>query len=410
MKLYIEGGELIDSIAPESRPNPGVFVQDGLIQSVEDRSNPTGETQTIDAGGMTIMPGLIDAHLHLMGIPTIDFTRTLVAEPLDLCAIRAAMDASVLLQSGFTTVRSVGSAVEVAVRNAVREGVVSGPTILAAGLMICQTGGHGDVHTLPPSLMSLPTMPTRLADGPVECRKAVREQLRKGVDLIKIHVTGGINSEHDDPSQTQFTPEEVRAITDEAHRAGRRVAAHAESWPGVRLALDCGVDTIEHGMMLNEETCVALAESGVPIVTTFTINELSVSMLEERGLARNLEKLNEVRKHYAESIRMARELGVRIAVGTDIFGAAPLSHGRNALELDYLHRLTGMSPMETIQAATAEGAEALGLAGRVGAIAPGMDADMVIVRKNPLEDLQSLLVPENIAYVIKKGVVVRGPV
>jgi len=408
MRTLIRGGQIIDGIRPEPFSNTGVYIDGESIEGMDAvQSSPRVDFE-IDAEGMTILPGFIDAHLHLLGISSLDFPRVVVTEPAPLCAIRAAADAERLIRAGYTTVRSAGSSVEVAVRNAIRERRVNGPTVLAANRIISKTGGHGDIHSLSLSLLAgLYEMPARLADGPWDCRKAVREQIREDVDLIKICTTGGVTSENDDPLIPQFTREEVTAITDEAHRFGRPVAAHAESPPGIRLAVECGVDTIEHAVHLDEETCALLVEKRIPIVTTFTITELCGQMFLDQRMQRQFEKLQRVRQEYAASIKMARTMGVDIVTGTDLVGPVPLEHGKSALEMVLLTQLAGFSPMEAIQAATSRAAKAIGLGHRIGAVRPDRDADLVIVKKDPLGNLKSLLDPDNIAFVIKKGAVVH---
>jgi imidazolonepropionase-like amidohydrolase len=353
-----------------------------------------------------VMPGMWDCHGHFLGTRTLDLGR-LPLEPLPLRGARAARDLRAALDAGITSVREVGG-LGLHLARAVAEGVLDGPAIYAAGAILSTTGGHADLHSYPLDWMRdwgrhAGTM--RLADGPDDCARATREQLRQNARVIKVCASGGVLSEVDDPIHQQFTLAELRAIVEVAGLAERVVAAHCHGKPGIMAALRAGVRTIEHGTYLDDECCDAMRETGAILVPTRTIIE---DMLANKEHVPDyaLAKLEAVADIHAQAVTRACEHGVTIAMGTDIALTGPdllNSWGRNGSEPGYLVKL-GMTPLEAIEAATATGPRTLGpQAPRSGRLAEGYDADVITLDADPLADIGVLADPARITGVWTGG-------
>jgi imidazolonepropionase-like amidohydrolase len=406
MKTLIENASLIDGLATEPAGGMNLVIEDGAIAEIGPKVAPDGAAEIIDAAGETVMPGLIDAHLHLMGIRAYDPVLASIEDPF-LRAARGVADVRKLIEAGFTAVRCAGSNLGVPLNAAVKEGTIPGPRIVASHLAISQTAGHGDMHMLPPDWLTGPYAGTRIADGPDECRKAVREQIRKGAGVIKIMTTGGVLSEKDSPRHPQFVDEEVAAMVEEAHRVGLKVMSHAQSEVGIQLALRNGVDTIEHAIYLDAETIDLLLEKDAVVVPTFAIVNAIVAFGRAAGLPEYaIKKAEESHKAHLESIRRAFEAGVKIALGTDFAGPFGVAHGDNAVELEILVNQVGMSPMEAIASGTRIAAEALGLEDEIGTLSAGKAADLLIVTGDPSQDVSILKQKSAIELVMKSGEIV----
>ncbi len=360
---------------------------------------------------VTVMPGMWECHGHLLGMRTFDLGR-LPLEPEALRAARCTRDLRAALDAGVTSVRDVGG-LGVYLGRAVAEGTVDGPAIYGAGAILSTTGGHGDLHAFPLDWIedyARNAGMLRLADGPYECAKAVREQLRRNAKLIKVCASGGVLSEVDDPIHQQFTMTELRAIVEVAGLADRAVAAHCHGKPGIMAALRAGVRTIEHGTYLDEECCEAMRECGAILVPTRTIIE---DMLANKAAVPPyaMAKLEAIADIHAQAVMRAYSRGVTIAMGTDIAltGAdLPNSWGQNGSEPGYLVKL-GMSPLEAIEAATATGPLTLGpLAPRSGRLAEGYDADVITLDADPLADIGVLADPDHVTAVWTRGRPVKG--
>jgi imidazolonepropionase-like amidohydrolase len=354
----------------------------------------------------TVMPGMWDCHGHFLGMRILDLGR-IPLDPVPLRAARCARDLAAALRAGITSVREVGG-MGVYLARAVAEGVLDGPSIYAAGAILSTTGGHADLHSYP-----LPWVADfganhgelRLADGPAECMRAVREQLRKNARVIKVCASGGVLSEIDDPIHQQFTAAELRAIVEVAGLAERVVAAHCHGKPGIMAAVEAGVRTIEHGTYLDDEACDAMRETGAILVPTRAILEdilANLAAVPDYAAA----KLITVAGRHAEAVSRAIDRGVTIAMGTDISVTGqgrPNSWGTNGAELAHLVRL-GMTPLQAIEAATATAPLTLGpQAPKSGRLEPGYDADIITVTANPLTDIAVLGRPEHITGVWTKG-------
>ncbi|MEL9997561.1 MAG: amidohydrolase family protein [Sulfolobales archaeon] len=387
----------------------GKIVDVGSVGSVE----VPKDAEVIDLGGMYLLPGLIDAHLHLVGMRTGDFVKEPLLTPYETFVARVVKDLEELIYSGFTTVGDAGSLIAVKVKQAVNEGTIVGPRIVAAGLTLSPTFGHGDTHYLPIEYVDFRTtrkltpLASLICDGVDECRKAARYALREDADFIKIMATGGVLSQKDRPEYRQFTLEEIKAIVDEARAAGRFVHAHAQGTEGIKNAILGGVKVIAHAIYIDEE-CSALAKDlDVVVVPTLSIVDRILAIGSKIGIPEwGLKKAEEANKAHISNIRKAYKLGVKIATGTDFCGG-PLRMGDNALEIKLLVEKIGMEPKEALIAATRVAAEAVGLKDKVGTIEKGKVADLIAVSGNPLSNLDILMSKDNIKLVIKEGKIIK---
>jgi imidazolonepropionase-like amidohydrolase len=375
--LVLSGARIIDGTGTEPVRGRSVVVEKGVITAVvEDARAPRGNG--VDLAGHTLLPGLINCHVHLCLGAEADPVRPLREEPLALTAIKALLRARDTARAGVTTVRDLGGReyVEFAVRRAIQEGLVAGPRILAAGRPVCMTGGHG--HWL-----------GREADGPDDARKAVREQLKAGADVIKIIATGGVMTPGVEPGSPQMTFEEMRAAIEEASRAGRRTAAHAMAATGISEAIDAGITSIEHGVFLTEEIVAHMRRDGTFLVPTLN----APTAIAAGGLAAGIppfmvRKSEQVVPAHVASFQLAHRAGVRIAAGAD--SGTPLNfHGSLLPELALMVKY-GMTPLEAIRSATVTAAECLGLGEMIGRVAPGYAADLIAVAGDPAERLEAL--------------------
>lgn len=375
--LVLSGARIIDGSGAEPVRGRSVVVEKGVITAVvEDARAPRGNG--VDLAGHTLLPGLINCHVHLCFGAEADPVRPLREEPLALTAIKALLRARETARAGVTTVRDLGGReyVEIAVRRAIQEGLIDGPRILAAGRPVCMTGGHG--HWL-----------GREADGPDDARKAVREQLKAGADVIKIIATGGVMTPGVEPGSPQMTFEEMRAAIEEARKAGRRTAAHAMASTGISEAIDAGITSIEHGVFLTEEIVAHMRRDGTFLVPTLN----APSAIAAGGLAAGIpqfmvRKSEQVVPAHVASFQLAHRAGVRIAAGAD--SGTPLNfHGSLLPELTLMVKY-GMTPLEAIRSATVTAAECLGLGDVIGRVAPGYAADLIAVAGDPAERIEAL--------------------
>lgn len=366
--------------------------------------DPAGEV--IDLGDATLMPGMWDAHCHIAGTRSYSAADSVVI-PHDLRVLRAAEDCRKMLHAGVTGARDCGSTIALSLARGIREGTIPGPSLWASGRIITQTGGHGDAHYLPvQTVQESPDSMARLADGPDECRKAVREMLRDGADFIKIATSGGVGSEKTHPLDERYTPVEIAAITDEAHRFGKRVASHAQGAPGVKNALRCGVDTIEHGYFIDDECIALMLDRGaffVPTIALLNVFKAAVARPLDMPPWR-LRKQLELIAVMEGSFRRAYEAGVRIATGPDYFGAPMRAHGDSPDEPIAMVQY-GMKPMDAIVATTRTSAECVGVEKDYGTVEKGKYADVIALRNNPVDDISQL--KEGVFFVMKAGRVFR---
>ncbi len=401
--LVVTADRMIDVEAGRTVDNPVVVVTDGRIVSVGTGEAPADlpeDAERLDLAGMTILPGLIDMHVHLTSSPLIGGYRRL--EYTDSFWVTLGVPhAAATLDAGFTTVRNVGAPdnADVALRQGIESGFYRGPRIVAATRSFGVTGGHCDLNGLPPSLVLRDG--ERGVNGPEEVRLQVRQNRRYGADLIKICATGGVFSRNTDVGAQQMTFEEISAAVDEAHMLGMRVAAHAHGNAGIRAAIRAGVDTIEHSSYLDDETIRMAIEAGTWLSMDIYNTEYTLSQGEANGvLEENLAKERQVGTIQRESFRRSVELGARHVFGSD---AGIYPHGDNGNQFARMVRF-GMTPMQAIQAATTNAAQALDRTGDVGAIAVGRYGDIVAVDGDPLADIGELA---DVDVVIQGGEIVK---
>jgi imidazolonepropionase-like amidohydrolase len=380
-----------------------VVLEDGEVAAVgpqEDVAAPDGAAHDSHP---TVLPGLVDAHVHLQGLRSMD-PMDWVVQASELGTARATADLRDLLSAGFTAVRDVGSTTGLGLRGAVDEGEIPGPRVYTSGRSISQTAGHGDSHMLPYEWVSGEGASIgTLADGVAECRKEARKRIREGVDVLKIMTTGGVLSEKDAPDQSQFTDAEVRAFVEEAHRVGIPVASHAQGAPGIRTALENGVDTIEHGFYIDDECIDLFHDTGATFVPTLSIMHRLVTEGADHGVPDyGLEKARDAREAHFESTRRAHEADVPIATGTDFVGPALVPHGENALELELLVEEVGMDEHDVLQSATRVAARTVA-DDDLGTLEPGAHADVLALGSDPLADVSAV---RDVAAVYRDGATV----
>jgi imidazolonepropionase-like amidohydrolase len=388
----------------------GRFVEKRAILVEGDRVTEIGQTDAvlahaagapvIDLGDATLLPGLIDAHDHLTSNPYVHGYAGLGIS-LPRATLSGAKNARTTLEAGFTTVRNVGADgfADVALRDAIAAGELSGPRLLVSGPPLGITGGHCDNNLLP---FEYHDKGQGVADGPWEARAKVRENIKYGADLIKVCATGGVLSKGDQPGAPQFTPEELSAIVQEAHSHGRRVAAHAHGTEGIKNAIRAGVDSVEHGSLIDDEGIRLAKERGAFLVFDIYNDDFILQQGEKFGmLPESIEKEKKIGRLQRENFSKAWKGGARMAFGTD-GGVYP--HGENAKQLAYMVKY-GMTPIDAIRAATVNAADLLGWADRVGSIEPGFYADMIAVVGDPLKDVTEL---ERVSFVMKGGDVVKN--
>lgn len=409
----LKGGALIDGTGMAPLENAVVVIKGSKIINIGEEGDVEvpSDANIIPVDGHTIIPGLIDAHLHFTGTRTLDMTEWILETDPALRALRIAADAKALLHSGYTTVRCCGSTITIALKRAIDEGTAVGPRIMASRQMITRTGGH-ELHSVPINWIKEVGV-TRLADGIDDCRLAVREQLRGGADFIKICTGVWGESKQFPYASADYSIGEIEVMVEEAHRTGVRIASHALGKEGIQIAVEAGVDTIEHGRELDEEVCKLMVKNNVILVPT-----LAATILKEKDRATETDpkwravyapgKLEQMNEDTYNAVKIAHASGVKIATGSDITGA-PLFGGylmgNNAVELEYLTRC-GLSPMESLMAATKICAEALGLEDQIGTVESGKLADILVINGNPLEDIKLLQNSDAIRMVIKNGDIV----
>ena len=395
----ITAARMIDVITGRVVMNPVIIATDGRIVAVGTSGNiavPAG-ARAIDLAGMTLLPGLIDMHVHLDSDPTISGYRSL--EHVDsFNTVLGVKHARLTLDAGFTTVRNVGSnnLDDVGLKQAIDGGYISGPRIVPATYAMGATGGHCDVTELPPSV----TTPTPgVANGPDEIRAKVRQLRKWGAEVIKFCGTGGVFSKTDSVGGQQYSQEEMNALVAEAHMLGMKVAVHAHGAAGINAALRAGTDTIEHASLADDESFALAKKNGAWFSMDVYDDDYILAEGAKNGVfAESLDKERMIGRAQRETFKRGVAAGVKMVFGTD---AGVYPHGTNALQFATMVQW-GMTPMQAIQAATVNAGEALGRAKDVGAIAVGRYADIIAVAGDPLADVKLL---QKISVVIKGGVV-----
>jgi imidazolonepropionase-like amidohydrolase len=402
--VIITADRMVDVLSGKTVDYPAVTVTDGRITGIADARTIKfgGNVKRIDLSGKTILPGLIDMHVHLDSLAEIGGYNSLqYTDSFWMAAgVKNARD---MLMAGFTTVRNVGSANynDIGLKQAIDEGYATGPRIVGAGYAIGATGGHCDETFFPPSFNR---KSPSVGDGPQALRDQVRLQRKYGAEGIKICATGGVFSRNTEPGQQQLSEEEMRAVADEAHQWGLRVAAHAHGASGIKAAIRAGIDTIEHASLVDDEGIKLCATRKQPCWFSMDIYNTDYTQAEgaKNGvLEDNLRKDREVAQIQRDNFRKAHAAGVKMVFGSD---AGVMPHGTAGGQFKTMVQY-GMTPMEAIQAATRNAAQALGREKDVGAIAVGRYADIIAVSGDPTTNVRLL---EKVEAVVKGGVLVKG--
>jgi len=403
----IYNGTLIDGNGGESAPNAAILIKNDRIIEVGTEDSimlPNEEIKKIDAQGMFILPGFIDAHVHIManGFKMEDN----MYNPLSYHFFKGVNNLRKTINAGVTTVRDAGLA-DIGFKKAVDEALIIGPRLLISVIPLSISGGHFDFWLKSGFDMkiSYPGLPQSICDGEDEVRKRVRQIIRAGADFIKVMVTGGVMSANDGPEHTQFTVNELKVMVQEGKYHGNiKVMAHGHGIEGIKNALKAGVYSIEHGTYLDDEAIQMMIDQETYLVPTFLAIKQNKELAEAGELPEySIKQAIEIVGIHNVNIKKAYESGVKIVMGTDC-GVVP--HGINLKELGYLCDI-GMSPGEAIMAGTKNAAECLGIEDNVGTIEPGKLADVIISKKDPIFNIKSLGNPENIMLVIKEGDIVK---
>ncbi|MBS4172767.1 amidohydrolase family protein [Bacillus sp. FJAT-49736] len=409
----IKNGTLIDGNGGEPLKEAAVaFKGEKLVFVGKESDLPvfTDDIQTIDAGGGCILPGFIDTHVHMM----MEYApiESRLSTPFSLNFYKAQEYLRNTINAGITSVRDCGGT-DAGVKQAIEQGYIVGPRMQVSITALTTTGGHGDSYTASGQSVKLmhdeyPGMPNGICDGVEEVRKTVREVLRAGADVVKVHATGGVLSATDHPEFTQFSFEELKVMVEEAaFRKGRKVMAHAQGAEGIKNAVKAGIHSIEHGIYLDDECIELMLKYGTYLVPTLLAPLSVLELAEEAGMPEwGVKKAQESFEAHKKSIAKAYKAGVKIAMGTD---AGVMKHGTNLRELALMNEI-GMSPMETIVATTKVAAECMGWEDKIGTLEAGKLADVVITKTNPLTDLSSFADNSNIVLVVKGGEVLKDTI
>jgi imidazolonepropionase-like amidohydrolase len=400
-RTIVRAGKLLDVRTGKTLINQAIVIEDGKIVSVGPDSGAAADAnvKVIDLSGKTVLPGLIDAHTHLTFNPRFGYDTLAISVPRE--ALIGAKNARVTLLAGFTSVRNVGANAfsDVALRDAINAGDVPGPRIDASGPALGITGGHCDNNLLP---YEYHATEIGVADGVENVQHKVREVIKYGADVIKVCATGGVLSLGDDPQHSQYTQAELAAIVADAHRLGRKVAAHAHGAEGIRWAAEAGIDSIEHGSYIDDAAIAAMKQHGTYLVPTLYLGDWFLENAPKTGVPpQMLAKAQAVLPAARKNIAHAFASGVKVGFGTD---AAVYPHGLNAHEFAVMVKL-GLTPLQSIQAATVNDADLLGWSDKVGVIEPNHYADIIAVDGDPLQDVTTL---ERVKFVMKGGVVYKN--
>jgi imidazolonepropionase-like amidohydrolase len=401
-RTVIRAGHVLNVRTGELRANQAIVIEGDKIAQIAPSSEVAaapGDT-TIDLPDATLLPGLIDMHTHLtFDLNSLGYQGLSISTARE--ALHGARNARRTLEAGFTTVRNLGAKdyADIALRDAINDGDVIGPRIVASGPALGITGGHCDENLLPPAFHFYGE---GVADGIEGVQHKVREVIKYGADVIKICATGGVLSKGDDPNASQYTLEEMKAIVADAHRLGRKVAAHAHGAEGVRWASEAGVDSIEHGHLMDDAAIATLKKNGTYLVPTLFLGEYMEKNMDRSDVPEySKQKMRDVIAAMRKNTGKAFASGVKVAFGTD---AAVYPHGMNAGEF-HVYVSLGMTPLAAIQTATINASDLLGAKFPVGSLEPGKFADVIAVDGDPTKDVTTL---ERVKFVMKGGSVYKN--
>ena len=405
--VLFKNAHLLDPLLGELQEGRDILVEEGVLKEISDRPIRTNTAaRVIDVKGKTVMPGLIDLHVHVIAVE-LNLAQQ-VRMPNVLVTLRSVPMLRGMLRRGFTTVRDAGGA-GFAFKQAVEAGLVQGPRLFVSGRALSQTGGHGDMRTRSDYLSNDPPCScvrvgalARVVDGVDAVRKAAREELQMGADQIKIMASGGVASPTDPVGAFGYCEEEIRAIVDEARARDTYVLAHAYTAAAIARAVRCGVRTIEHGNLVDASTASLMAEAGAYAVPTLVTYDALASEGATYGLPKeSVAKVADVREAGLRSLEIFKTAGVKMGFGSDLLGESQRLQSN-----EFRLRAEVLSAAEAIASATVVGAEVLGMSDRLGRLVPGALADLLVVDGNPLEDINCLLGQgEHIPLVMKEGVV-----
>jgi imidazolonepropionase-like amidohydrolase len=399
--VVVTADRMVDVLAGRVVDHPQITIVDGRITAVGAQNSPApAGARRIDLTGLTLLPGLIDMHTHITGDPRYSGYRRLEFTD-NFWTVVGVANAKKTVEAGFTTIRNVGSDNfdDVAIKQGIEQGIVPGPRIVPATYAIGATGGHCDNTEFPPSI-SAPS--PAVANGPAELRAMVRKLRKYGAEVIKFCGTGGVLSKTDTVGAQQYSLEEMKALVDEAHMLGLRVAVHAHGTSGIKDAIRAGVDTIEHASLADDEAIALAKQHGTYFSMDIYNDDYILSDGEKNGLFKeSLDKERAIGLKQRQTFQAAVKAGVKMIFGTD---AGVYPNGYNARQFATMVKW-GMTPMQAIQAATANAAEALGRTTDVGAIAVGRYGDLIAVEGDPLADVARL---QSVAFVMKGGDVMKG--
>jgi len=394
---------VLDGTNPERREDWHVLVEDDRIKEVSDRPIASAGAQTIDLAGRTLMPGLIDAHVHVIAVDAA--LARLAEQPLTLTSLQAGRVMEGMLARGFTTVRDAGGA-DGGLAEAVAQGLVRGPRLFPSGQALSQTGGHGDLRPRTRSVVSCACCEygaglARIADGVDECRRAARDELRKGATQIKIMASGGVASPYDPIWNLQYSDDEMHAIVEEARAWHTYVLAHAYTPEAIRRSIANGVRSIEHANLIDAPTAATIAQADAFVVPTLVTYDALYRFGRDLGIAEvSIAKLGDVREAGLRSLEILQRAGVKIGYGTDLLGAMHKYQSR-----EFVIRAEAMAPFDVIRSATIVNAELLNRSGELGIVAPGACADLIVVDGDPLRDISVLDGQgEHLTVIMKDGV------
>jgi len=402
--IIIHCGVLIDGLSDKPQKVMSVLIQeDKIIDVTEGYVNPGENDKLIDLNNFTVLPGLMDMHVHLSGESNPKKYMERFTLNLDDFAYQSIIFAERTLLAGFTTVRDLGGPINTSLRNAINSGKVIGPRIFSAGKSIATTGGHADpTNGMRYELMGDPGPSKGVVNGIADSRKAVRQRYKNGADLIKITATGGVLSVAKNGENPQFKEDEILEIVKTANDYGMHVAAHAHGAEGMKRAIRSGVRSIEHGTLMDKEAMGLMKKMGTYYVPTISAGEFVAEKAEIEGYYPEVvrPKAKKIGPKIKETFKRAHESGVKIAFGTD---SGVSYHGNNANEFLYMVE-AGMKPMDAIKTATKTAAELLGVETSLGIIKPNKKADIIAVIKNPLNDISNL---KEVSFVMKNGVIYK---